>query len=267
MSKRVLLGLGIVVVLALLGAAGLQAVGAERPASVSAQATAAPAAAQTSLPRSITVVGRGSVSVKPDIATISVGVQSDAATVKEATTDVATKMTAILAALKTQGVADKDIQTNNYSISYETRQPVDVATTTKAQTPVAPTGIYHVSNMVMVKVRDTSKVTALVDALVNAGANNLWGINFTLEDSTKSEADARAKSVADAKSRAEEFAKLAGVKVGPVVSVSEVITGSPLVASYALDSAKFGMGGGGPGAVSPGEVEVSVQVQVVYAIE
>ena len=74
MSKRVLLGLGIVVVLALLGAVGLQAVGAGRPSSVSAQASSTPAAAQSSVPRSITVVGRGTVSVKPDIATISVAI-------------------------------------------------------------------------------------------------------------------------------------------------------------------------------------------------
>jgi len=269
MSRKVWLGIGLVIALAVVGALGLQLGAAWQPASVSAQASTTPAAASNSLPRSITVVGLGTVSVKPDIATISVGVQSDAATVKEATTDVASKMEKILAVLKAQGIADKDVQTNNYSINFESPSSVGRMSVGTAQATPAPepAGIYHVSNMVQLKVRGTTKVSALVDALVNAGANNLWGINFTLEDSTKFEADARTKAVANAKARAEELAKLAGVKVGQVVEVSEVITGSPLTLQYGLASAKLGMGGGGPGAVSPGEVEVTVQVQVVYAIE
>jgi uncharacterized protein YggE len=267
MSKRILLTVGSLAALAILAALGLQAAGVWSQNAV-AQAQSAPAATTSALPRTITVVGTGKVSVKPDIATISVGIQVDSPTVKEATSQASQQMDKILAALKAQGVAEKDIQTNNYSINYETRALLAPSSTSKAPSSTSePTGTYHVSNMVQVKVRDLKKVSAIVDEVINAGANSLWGINFTLEDTSRVASEARAKAVADAKSRAEEFAKLAGAKVGPALQISEVIGGGSLVGNYMVDSAaKFG-GGGGPGAVSQGELEIQFQVQVIYAME
>jgi len=264
MSKNLVLVVGTILALILVGYLGIQAFGASSDVAV-AQAQSAPAD-QSALPRTITVVGRGVVSVKPDIATISIGVQVQSPTVKEATSQAAAQMEKVLAALTAQGVAEKDIQTNNYSISYESRGALGASSTTKVQGAAEPAGVYNVSNMVQVKVRDLTKVSAIVDEAINAGANNLWGINFTLEDTNQAEMEARAKAVADAKSRAEEFAKLAGVKVGPVLQVSEVIGGNAILGAYAADSVRMG-GWGGLGPVSPGELEIQFQVQAIYAME
>jgi uncharacterized protein YggE len=117
---------------------------------------------------------------------------------------------------------------------------------------------------VNVTVRDVNTLGDVLDKAVAAGANNIYGISFSVDDTTKLQADARAKAVADAKSRAESLAKLAGVTLGDVVSVSEVIGSS--VPMYDAPRAAMGMGGGGA-PVQPGEMEVSMSIQVTFAIK
>jgi hypothetical protein len=230
-------------------------------------AQAAPAAQTgTTQPvtRTITVVGRGEVKVKPDIATTTVGVESLGPTVDAAMEDAQARMTSVLDALKKLGIADKDIQTNNFSINFE-RQPTEPKPAAQA-TPGAfepPAGFYRVSNMVQVTIRDLTKVSEVIDTAVKAGANNVWGISFSLDDTDKLEAQARESAVADAKARAESLATLNGVKVGPVVAISEVV-GSQSVPMF--DRAAAGMGGGGT-PVEPGELTFSTQIQVVYGIQ
>jgi uncharacterized protein YggE len=229
---------------------------------------AAPAAAQTTAPaanyspaQTITVVGQGSVRIKPDVAQVSIGVETSAETVSQAVQDNKTQMESIMAALTQAGIADKDIQTMNYSIQFDRYpQPMPASTGTESGT-AAP--VYRVSNMVNVTVRDLDKVSTVLDAVVEAGANNIWGVNFSLEDQTKAQADARANAITDAKARAQALADLNGVKLGPVMSVSEVISGG----SYpvAVPMAEKAAVGAGP--ISPGELEVSYQVQVSYFIE
>jgi uncharacterized protein len=255
---------GTVVVLALLVLFGLQFAGADRVPAVAASA----AAAQTALPnvpRTITVVGEGSITVQPDIASTSVGVEVSAPTVKEATTEAASRMEKILAAVKAQGISDKDIKTSNYSINYEQPQPANSGLTKPAASSDQG-GTYHVSNMVTLKIRDLSKVGQVIDAVVNAGANNLWGVDFTIEDTSKYEVQARAKAIADAQERAADLARLSKVAVGQVVEVSEVIGNTGMRNALAFSNAK-GMGGGGPGPVLPGELEIATQIQMTFTIE
>jgi uncharacterized protein YggE len=227
-------------------------------------ATIAPgrATAQTPTPasaeplRSITVIGEGKVSAKPDQAQIQVGVETIASTVQEATKENNAKMAAILAALKKLGIADKDIQTSNFSIYLERMPERELSATSEVNR-------YRVSNQVRVIVRDLNNVSNVIDQVVEAGANNIWGVNFTIGDPKDLQATARAAAVADAKAKAQELAKLTDVSVGKVLSVSEIIGASPLFPT-ALRAAE-GLGGGAP--VEPGEVELTVQLQVVYAIE
>ena len=208
--------------------------------------------------RGITVVGVGKASGAPDVAKISVGVATQADTVQQAVAENKAKMTLLLDALKALGVADKDIQTSNYSV-YTERQSVP---SPEGKGAVGPT-IFHVNNQVNVTVRDVNKLGDALDKTVAAGANNIYGISFSVDDPTKLQADARTEAIADAKARAESLAKLAGVTLGDVVSVSEVIGSS--VPMYDARAA-MGMGGGGT-PVQPGELEVSMSIQVTFAIK
>ena len=219
---------------------------AEAQAPVSAGAT-----------RYITVVGQGKTTVTPDIANLQLGVQNSAETVEEAMTSNTATMDAILASLAEAGIADKDIQTSSYNIYLDEgyRGP-----------DVASNPVYRVSNMVNVKVRDLETVGEVLDAAVTAGANQIWGVSFTVEDRTAAEEEARAKAVADARTRAEALAALAEVEVGEVLSISEIITGviSPLYSGVAMEMSA-GMGGGG--SIAPGELEYSTSIQVTYALK
>jgi uncharacterized protein YggE len=203
----------------------------------------------------ITVVGVGTAAGTPDVAHVSVGIETSAASVQQAVDDNRGKMSALLDTLKGLGVPDKDIQTNNYSVYTQ-------------QAPVAPGAsdngalTYHVTNQVEVTVRDVSKLGDILDKAVASGANNIYGVNFSVNDTSKLEADARAKAIADAKARAASLAQLAGVQLGDVVSISEVIGGNgPVYAPMAA-----GMGGGGT-PIQPGELNVNMSVQVTFAIK
>ncbi len=217
--------------------------------------------------RTITVVGHGEVKGKPDIARTSLGIEVTAPTVAEATKQANAQMDAVLKAVKAAGVADKDIQTSNFSINFERQnpgQPMPAAKGNSGQAAEGTAGVYHVNNMVNVTIRDLNKVSAVIDGAINAGANNVWGINFALDKTTTQEADAREQAISDAKARAESLAKLTGVNLGGVVAVSEVISGGPVpMPKYA---AAQGLGGGGT-PVEAGEVTFSTDIQVVYAIQ
>ena len=207
--------------------------------------------------RVITVVGQGSARVAPDIAQVSVGVDTVADTVSEAVKESNGKMDAILAALKALDIADKDIQTQNYSISVEQS---GLPTPEGGEAVSKPR--YRVTNMVTVTIRELSKVGSVLDAVVKAGANNIWGVSFSVDDTKSALTEARGKAVADAQARAQELAGLAGVEVGSIVSISEVVGSS----SYPV-AVERAYGMGADASVSVGEVEVSYQVQVVFSLE
>jgi len=210
-------------------------------------------------PRTITVVGEGKISIKPDTARANIGVEVIKPTVKEASTENKTVIASVLKALKAQGIAEKDIQTSGFSI-YAERYNLEGSS-------VSDQIRYHVSNNVAVVIHDLDKVGDTLDAAIEAGANNIYGVDFSVSDPTKLESETRAKAVADAKAKATDLAKLTGVTVGDVVSVSEVIGGNG-GGTYQSNFAKsaMGMGGGGATPVNPGELELSMQLQVVYSI-
>ena len=203
--------------------------------------------------------------VKPDVANTTVGVEALGPTVDAAMADAEARMTSVLDALKKMGIADKDIQTSNFSINFERQmeqKPVTAQATPGKFEP--PAGFYRVSNMVQVTIRDMTKVGDVIDTAVKAGANNVWGISFSLEDTKGLEEQAREAAVKDAQARAESLAGLTNVQVGDVISVSEVV-GSQPVPMFSAAEAK-GLGGGGTPA-EPGEVTFSTQIQVVYGIK
>ena len=241
-----------IVLAVLLASAGLFLAFNSAPRTVEAQDVTNTAAV---LPRTITVVGEGTVAVEPDVATVQIGVETTGDSVDEASTEAGNVMDAVLAALTKLKIPSKDIQTSAFNIYVER--------------PMMPSGepsdsvVYHVSNSVTVTIRDLSKVGDVLEAAIDAGANNIYGVNFSVSDPDAAMVEARSKASADALARAEELAALNGVEVGELISISEVISGNavPLAsinASYALGK------GGGP--VAPGELEMTAQLQAVYAI-
>jgi uncharacterized protein YggE len=252
LAKKVLYGLVALVVVAMLSIGGLALALASTPRSSQPVAEAAPAPTGE---RSITVVGIGKATGKPDIARVTVGIETQAPSLQKAVDDNKAKMNGLLDTLKGLSLADKDIRTSNYSVYTERMSPP--APGAEVNTDQM---IYHVTNQVDVTVRDVNQLGDVLDKAVAAGANNIYGVNFSVDDTAKLEADARAKAVADAKARAQELAQLNGVQLGEVLTVSEVIGGP----AYPMDFGAKGIGGGGT-PVQPGELEVSMSVQITYA--
>jgi uncharacterized protein YggE len=223
-------------------------------------ATAAPctvncAAPTPAIQRMLSVNGEGKVSVTPDIAIMSLSVISRDSFINTAWDDNNAKTVASIAAIKSQGVADADIR-SDFSVYQQERydqfgQPTGEFT-------------YVVTHSLTVKVRDLTKIGAILGAAQAAGVNSVGGISFTLEDPAPAVTQARALAVADARARAEEIAKGLGVKVGKVLTVNEYGASVP----YASDKSGYGMGGGGSSVpIQTGSWEVSMTVSVVFEIE
>ncbi len=218
---------------------------------------AASAASSATPPnRTISVVGTGKASGTPDVARVTVGIETRNESVQEAAGDNSTKMSALLEAIAELGIDKKDIQTSNYSI-YTDRKPLEGLEMESSEESL----VYVVNNQVTVTVRDLEKLGDVLDGAVAAGANNVYGIYFTVDDPSALESEARANAVADAKARAESLAELAGVEVGDVLSISEVIGGPVAIAAR---EAMGGMASAVP--IEVGELEVSLSVQVTYVI-
>jgi hypothetical protein len=212
---------------------------------------AAPALAETA-PPAISVTGEANVSVPPDLALVDGGVTSEAKTAREATDANNTAMGKVLLALKIAGIDEKDVQTSRLSL-----QPQS------APNRAGPNAIvgYRTSNRVTIKVRNVSNVAAVIDTLVGAGANEIGGIQFMVSQASKLLDEARDKAVADARRKAEIYARAAGVTLGAPLSISEQGNAPPM--PYRRMSA--GLQTAAP--VAQGEETLSVTVNVSWAIK
>jgi uncharacterized protein YggE len=223
-------------------------------AAVAATLVAAPALAQTALPPMITVSGEATVSVAPDQAQIEAGVASEAKTAREASEANNAAMSKVLLALKGAGIAEKDYQTSRLSL-----QP-QYAPNRSGPSPVVG---YRASNRVTVRVRDVARLAGVIDVLVSAGANDIGGINFMVSNASKLLDEARERAVADARRKAEIYARAAGVTLGAPLSISE--EGAPGPVLYRAKVASAGMAVSAP--VAQGEETLQVNVSVSWAIK
>jgi uncharacterized protein YggE len=154
----------------------------------------------------------GEVTRVPDVAIITAGVSSRAATATGALQDTADRMQRVLAALKRAGVADRDIQTSNVSLNPEYRYPQNQA----------PQLIgYAASNNVTVRFRDIRSSGRILDALVSQGANQINGPSLTIDKPEGALDEARAKAIAVGRARADLYARGLGMRVVRVVAVNE----------------------------------------------
>ena len=204
--------------------------------------------------RTITVNGVGTVSITPDIARIFIGVQSEAEEAASAVADNNRQTQAVFDTLQDAGIADEDIRTTNFSVF--PRQERDRDGNLKSIT-------YVVQNTVNVTVRDVDKIGQVLDAVVQAGANNISGIQFDLADRSQATTEALEAAVQDARARADILAQAAGVSLGAVQSIN-TFSSAPIF-PVKRASAEFGVGGEVP--VQPGELEITMQVTVVYEIQ
>ncbi|HEX3709716.1 MAG TPA: SIMPL domain-containing protein [Pseudolabrys sp.] len=162
--------------------------------------------------RLVTVTGEASISVKPDTAVIRVGVNSQGKTAKAASEANAREMTAVLAAIKADGIEDRDIQTSHLSL--QPQYDPNKAGTARLLG-------FQVTNQLTVKIRDIGKLPAFLDSTVAAGANEMSGIEFIVSEQSKLLDRVRAEAIADARRKAELYARAAGTKVGHVVSIMD----------------------------------------------
>lgn len=202
------------------------------------------------------VTAEGRTTRVPDLATIRAGVVSQSPTAAAALTDNAQRMAKVLAALKRAGVAPRDIATSSVQLSPQYRYADN-------QPPVI-TG-YQATNTVSIRFRDVAKSGAILDALVAEGANQIDGPNLSIDKPEAALDEARADAIAQAKRRADLYAKAAGLRVSRIVSIAESgqdTGGSPqpmmMMARGAMakDSTQ----------IAPGEKDVTVTVSVRFLL-
>ncbi len=205
----------------------------------------------------ITVNGTGKVTIKPDLATITIGVQAQAPSAADAQAKASAAMVKVVDAIKGKGIAEADIATQWVSLEPQYNYKSDGST--------PPTVIGYVSNQtVSVKVRDLTRVGPVIDTTVSAGANQVSGISFSVADPAAAASQARAAAIADAKARATELANAAGVTLGTATMITEVSAPGPIPYDYRM-AAPAADAAGTP--ILPGTTEVQVDVEVTYAIE
>jgi uncharacterized protein YggE len=222
--------------------------------------TDSPSSVNVSIPNQqvgIWVSGQGKVTAIPDLGILQLGIEAQADTVAAAQGQASEAMNMVVDALKIKGVAEKDIQTQYFTINKVTRWD------DKGQIEVVIG--YRVSNTVNVKVRALDKTGAIIDSVAVAGGDliRINGISFTVEDPTSLQVEAREKAMADAKAKAEQLAILGGVTLGKPTYISESYT-SFITPKY-YDSREAGMSSETP--ISTGELDITISVQVTYAIK
>jgi len=225
-------------------------------------ATTSTAGTNSSQQQGIWVNGQGKVSVTPDVASLRLGIEAEEATVAEAQEQAAEAMDKIMIALTEKGVAESDIKTQYFNIYRVTKWDRDTE-------EEIVTG-YRVTNMVTAKVRDIDTIGAVIDAVAVAGEDltRVDSISFSVDDPSEYYAEARAEAMAEAKEKAEQLAELADVTLGKPIYISEGGIPTPIYDRYAGIAFEEAMGASSAieTPISPGEIEISLSVQVVFAI-
>lgn len=228
------------------------------PAAAAALAacTGAPdAVAENASPRTMAVSGSGEASAVPDMAALSIGVETEGATAADALRQNGVQMNATIDRLKANGVAEKDMQTRNLSVSPRYQYDDNGA-------PPKIAG-YVATNMLSVKLRDLDKAGAIIDEAVKDGANTLGGLSFGFAETDELENAARRDAVADAQAKAAILAEAAGVGLGPILRIEEGYVSAPpqpYVGARAMAAEMKAT------PISAGESTITATVTLIYEI-
>jgi uncharacterized protein YggE len=203
----------------------------------------------------ITVTGLGEVYAVPDIGYINVGVRSQGATVTEAIAVNNELARSIQTSLMEQGIDEKDIQTSNFNVYQQSDYDYQ-------GNPINT--YYMVENTVYITVRKIESMGEVLDAVARGGANNIYGVNFDVQDKSEALSAARKLAVQSARDQAQELVLAAGVELGGLISINSST-------SSAVPFYEYGLGGGGGAAesipIASGQIPVSAQVLMTFAIK
>lgn len=209
-------------------------------------------------PATITVIGRGELFAEPDQAAITVGVQLYHASAQVAAAELRERMDAVIAAVLALGVPERHVQTMNYSIFFERDYQAPPGARDQEGRPA---GTYRVENMVRLVLRDVARAAAVVEAAIEAGANQMYGIEFSFSDPGPLEEQARTLAMEDAYARAHALAVAGGRSIGEVLEITESVAAGPGL----YDARTMSVGHGG-GPVQPGSARYTANVQVTYEL-
>ncbi len=257
MRRYILLVIGLILVAIIIGTAGCESLS---PPSTSKAPLVSGSLIFSQQTTGIWVTGEGKVSVVPDVAILSLGIEAQAITVAAAQNEASTAMTAVVGELDNHGIVQKDIKTQRFSIAPVKRWENDKEILIG----------YRVTNMITAKVRKIDDTGVLIDAVVRAGGDNIRinGISFTVDDPTAYHKEVREGAMADAKAKAKQLADLGGVKLGKPIYISEsggfIPTPPPI---YRAEAIPAPMPAAAPPPISPGETEIRLTVQVNYSIQ
>jgi uncharacterized protein YggE len=229
-------------------AVALIVLGAGRPPVLITSPSAS--SATSSLQPAVMTSGDATVSMKPDLASLYVGVDSQQPSATAAQSDLANKAAKLIARAKALGIADKDINTSGYSVGpYYSSSGQTISG-------------YRAAEQLQLKWHDVGTAGKAVDALVQEGGATQINVSFGLADPKSAQAQARVLAIADAHSRAEAMVGAAGVKLGQVIRISDLTFSGYPSAKYAID----GAAAPAPTQLPVGELSITVTVEVDYAI-
>jgi uncharacterized protein YggE len=205
----------------------------------------------------ISVSGSGSAFGAPDVAVLQLGVSVLKPSVKQAREQAASAMQDVLESMKDSGIDDKDIQTTYFSVQAEYDYVNDRQELRG----------FRVTNIVTAKLRDIDKTGDVLDDAIKAGGDlvEVQSVTFTIDDPDELRQEARREAVEDAHQKAETLADLAGVKLGKPLSISE--SGGPVPIPFRGEAEAAVPALAAPTPIEIGEMEVVIDVQIVYAIE
>ncbi len=209
----------------------------------------------------ITVIGTGTVRRTPDVAVVSLAVETMAANARAAAQDNATRMDAVIRALRQAGIPAEKIRTTSYNLNPEYQYTQATPTKPGEQRLVG----YRASNTVEVRVDSIPRVGLVLDAAVAAGANRALGISYQLRDPDAARREALRAAVANAHADAQALAEAAGQKLGPLLGLSTSGFVQPPMPMFGARKV-MDMAAQAPTPVEPGELEISATVTAVYWI-
>jgi len=211
---------------------------------------------ENTVPETTTVTGSADSQEKSQIASFTAGATAIKDDKQEAINEVNGKVEALVSSLKNFGIAEKDIKTENLSI-YQDQETYYEDGRQKTRP-----GQWRVSNSISITLHDVDKASDLAELLAAGGATNVYGPNFSLDDTSQAEQDLLEQAIENAKQKAEIIATASGRKLGKVINVTEGYQSANVYSAYR----DLG-GGGGGGGIEPGTGTVSKTVTVTFELD
>ena len=215
----------------------------------------------------IRVSGTGAISVEPDVAVLEIGVEVFAPKVSMARSEASKSMDSVISTIKKLGVEEKDIQTTRFSIYPRYDYEETTINGNRISTQVL-TG-YTVSNTVKAKIFEVDQVGKIIDSAADAGGDyvRINGVDFTVDDPNPYKTTIRKMAVEDAVNKAQEYALLTNVELGPIISLDEMGAGSiqsPYEADYGM---RMMMAAAPTTSINSGQLDISLTVNTLFAIK